>query len=401
MMIDRFQPLRRLAGIAQAVLIIGIPFLRIGGESAFRFDIPSLKLHFLGTSLWMNEFFIILIAIIFLTFLLLLLTLLFGRVWCGWACPQTVLADFTKFIERTSGKGFISKFASHLLVLAVSVLVAANLIWYFVSPYDFFSRLASGSLGNVIRGFWIVLSVVLFLNIVFLRRTFCAAVCPYARLQSVLYDKRTLVICFDSRREEECMNCTACVRACPVGIDIRDGLNAACISCALCIDRCRDMLAARRREGLIGYFWGAPGPTRMTLRPPVILIGSITAAFLGFLIYLSLTRVSLDMTVLPDFAYSPRRTGEDRVANAYILALENKEMSERDLKVAAAAGLDEVTITPERIALEPGEYKRVTVFVVLKQATVKANRIPLEITVEDSASRTTVTGKTNFMIPGE
>ena len=99
----RIQPWRRLVSALEAVTILGIPFLKIRGESALRFDIPSLRLHFFGLSLWMEEFFILLIAVIFLIFLFLLITLLFGRIWCGWLCPQTVLSDLTRFMDKLKG----------------------------------------------------------------------------------------------------------------------------------------------------------------------------------------------------------------------------------------------------------------------------------------------------------
>src|SRR5512134_3439598 len=97
---NRIQTWRRLAEAAQAVLLLGIPFFRIGGESALRFDIPSLRLHFFGMTLWMDEFFIVLIALFFFTFLIIFITQVFGRIWCGWLCPQTVIIDMTRFLDR-------------------------------------------------------------------------------------------------------------------------------------------------------------------------------------------------------------------------------------------------------------------------------------------------------------
>ena len=105
---------RRIAGALQALLIIGLPFLRIKGESALRFDIPSLQLHFFGVTLWMEEFFIFLSSLLFMTFLIVFITLLFGRIWCGWTCPQTVLSDFTWFVDLVSRKNPAAKAAAFL-----------------------------------------------------------------------------------------------------------------------------------------------------------------------------------------------------------------------------------------------------------------------------------------------
>src|SRR5208283_4219686 len=164
------------------------------GQSALRFDVSSLRLHFFGITLWMDEFFIVLVAFIFLTLLFAFVTLMFGRIWCGWVCPQTVLIDYTRFFDKTKKKGILYSSASYVWVLMISVIVSAGLIWYFVSPYEFIERLLNQRLGSVLWGFWGVLSGVLFLNYAFLRHKWCATVCPYAKLQSAMFDNKTLVI---------------------------------------------------------------------------------------------------------------------------------------------------------------------------------------------------------------
>ena len=252
----KIRPWRRLAEISQAIVIIGLPFLRIKGESALRFDVQMLQLHFFGVSLWMEEFFIVLIAIIFLSLLIIFITLVFGRIWCGWLCPQTVIADFTSFVDKAKSRGVFYKLTAYTATLIISIIVAANLIWYFVSPYDFIPRLFEGSLGSILWGFWIVLTGIMFLNFLLLRQQFCATVCPYSKLQSTMFDDKTLVVTFDQRRKDECIDCLACVKKCPVGIDIRTGLNIACIHCAECIDSCADVMRPRKQKSLFGYFFG-------------------------------------------------------------------------------------------------------------------------------------------------
>ena len=172
----KIRSLRRIAEILQALLIIGLPFVKIGGQSALRFDIPTLRLHVFGYSIWMQEFFIVLIATIFLTFLIVFVTLVFGRIWCGWLCPQTVLIDFTPFMDKAKPKGLVYKLVSYLLTFCVSVIVAASLIWYFVSPYEFIPELIKGNLGATTWGFWIVLTIIIILNYAFLMHKWCANV---------------------------------------------------------------------------------------------------------------------------------------------------------------------------------------------------------------------------------
>lgn len=363
MTISPIQPRRRLAEAAQAVLFLGLPFVRIGGESALRFDIPTLRLHFFGISLWMDEFFIVLIALFFFTFLIIFITQVFGRIWCGWLCPQTVIIDMTGFLDRAKVKRAAERVMAYILIFLISVIVAADLIWYFVSPYDFFPALARGALGNVTWGSWLVLSAVIFLNFAFLRHTWCATACPYARLQGALFDSRTMVISFDSRRKDECMDCRACVRCCPVNIDIRNGLNAACVSCAECIDTCAKNLGRQNKNGLIGYFFGNPGATGSLIRSNVVMFGLLTLLTLIFFLYLSLSRNPLDLTVLPNNEIRARMSNGNMVMNGYILAVENRSKDDLMLSLKALSHGMQLKITPEQLVIRAGEYKRIPAYV--------------------------------------
>ena len=360
---NRIRPWRRFAEAVQAALFLGIPFVRIGGESALRFDIPSLRLHLFGVSLWMDEFFIVLIALFFFTFLVIFVTQLFGRVWCGWLCPQTVIIDLTWFLEQAKSKTFAQKAVAYGLTLVVSIIIAADLIWYFISPYDFLPALLNGTLGRVTSGSWAVLSAVIFLNYAFLRHTWCATVCPYAKLQGALFDDRTMIIGFDTRRKSECMDCRACVRTCPVNIDIRRGLNAACINCAECIDACTERMVKKKSESLISYFFGNPGSSGSLLRTNVIIFGSLTLLSLAFLLYLSLSRNPLDVTVLPGREFRARMTAQGEVINAYTLAVENRGQNDLVLSLKALRDGTQLKATPEKITIRAGEYTRIPAYI--------------------------------------
>ncbi|MBI5076464.1 MAG: 4Fe-4S binding protein [Nitrospirae bacterium] len=378
MTIRSIQPWRRIAEAVQALVILGIPFLRINGESALRFDIPSLKLHLFGVSLWMDEFFIVLMGLFFLTFLIILVTLLFGRIWCGWLCPQTVIIDITGFLDRARFQGRGQQIAAYALTAAACIVVAASLIWYFVSPYEFIPALLAGSLGPVIWGFWISLSIILFLDYAFLRHTWCATVCPYAKLQGALFDRSTMVIAFDDRRKEECMDCRACVNICPVHIDIRKGLDNACINCAECLDTCAEKLEKKQKPGLIGYFFGRPGDRRNLLRTNVLLIGGITLLFLLFILYLSFTRNPLDLTVMPNYDMRPRITEGGELLNSFTLAAENRSKRDMDLMTSASLEGRALKVLPERIALKAGEYRRVSIYLFLSEKDRGSAELTLE-----------------------
>lgn len=360
--IRRYRPYRRIALLLQAVIIFGLPFLKIGGESALRFDLPSLRLHFFGRALWIQEFFIVLIAVLFFTFLIILVTILFGRIWCGWLCPQTALTDLTGFADHTKKKGFARMIAGYAGIFVISLLVGANLIWYFVSPYEFFTMLLSNNLGTAMTWAWSLLTVTLFADLAFVRHRFCATICPYSRMQSTLFDSRTMVIAFDAQRSGECMNCAACVRACPVGIDIRKGLSPACVNCAECVDSCTAMMDKRGQKGLIGYFFGLPGQGIGFMRRNVLLLSAVTLSLLLLLIMLASGRKSLDMTVMPAHNFPPRVASGGRIINAYLIALENRGRSDLQVRLTAFAGVLQISLNPETILIRAGEHKTATVF---------------------------------------
>lgn len=366
--IRRFRPYRRIALLLQAVIIFGLPFLKIGGESALRFDLPSLRLLFFGRALWIQEFFMVLIAVLFFTFLIILVTVLFGRIWCGWLCPQTALTDLTGFADHRGKKGFVRISAGYAGIFVISLLVGANLIWYFVSPYEFFRMLLSNNLGTAMTWAWSLLTVTLFADLAFVRHRFCATICPYSRMQSTLFDSRTMVIAFDAQRSGECMDCTACVRACPVGIDIRKGLSPACVNCAECVDSCTVMMDTRGQKGLIGYFFGLPGQGIGFMRRNVLLLSAVTLSLLLLLIMLASGRKSLDMTVMPAHNFPPRVASGGRIINAYLIALENRGSSDLQVRLTAFADVLQISLNPETILIRAGEHKTATVFAEARDA---------------------------------
>jgi len=366
-----FRTWRWLAFGLQALVLLGLPFLRIGGESALRLDIPSGRLHAFGAALAVDEAFLVLAATLFLTALFLLITVLFGRAWCGWACPQTVLGDLTLLVEPVPGarRRPWRRAAGFALTAAVSIVVGAGLVWWFVSPYDFFARLAGGTLGPVVGWSWAIAAAVLFLDLAFLRQTFCATACPYAKLQGVLFDRSTLVVAYDARRDEDCIDCLACVRVCPTRIDIRDGLQMECIACAACVDACAPIMRRLgRAPDLVGYFHGEPGGRRRLLRPATLALGAATALALALLVGAAWDRPRVAVTVSADPTYAPRRTSAGEVVNAFDLVLENRTALPVDVALALEPGVygAEARARPDAVRLAPGEIRRLRLLAAVR-----------------------------------
>jgi cytochrome c oxidase accessory protein FixG len=339
---------RTVAAVAEAILILGLPFLRINGESALRFDIPTLRLYLFGKVIWMQEFFVVLLFLLTLALLFIFITNLLGRVWCGWLCPQTVLLDIAR--KSAVVRSRLGLIMPHIILVPLSVLVSASLIWYFVSPYDFFSIISGETEGTTVRWFFFIMSAIIYLDLEFLGRRFCRTVCPYAKLQSTFFDKTTLVVEFDGDRADKCMGCDKCVRVCPVGIDIKNGLQMECIACAECIDACRSMTEPRGMKSLIGYTFGKGS----VIRPKAVMLFALSLFSFLFLLYRLSTLPSFEFDVLRSRELY-RVTAKGDIMNVYLLSIRN--MSGRDLTLGITIQRPDTmkAIGPASVSVKAGE----------------------------------------------
>jgi len=372
---------RRVVHALLLALFVGLPFARVGHESALRFDLPTLRLHVFGASLFIDEFFLVLGAVLFLAFLLLWVTVVYGRIWCGWLCPQTLLTDLTTRHDRAgfpAGPGL----GTHLLAAGLSTLVGAASVWYFVPPPVFLRDLAAGTLHPVAAGACAALALLTWLNLWLVRERFCKAACPYAKIQGVLFDRTTLVIAYDRRRAAECIACDACVKACPVGIDIRAGLQVACVSCAACIDACARVLGRKGRPALHGYCFGDPGSRGRLLRPASLVLGAAALLFLALTLTVALRREAIDVTVLPNPSLPARLDREGRVVAAYVLAIANRGPRPAALTLAARHPAGPARVTPTAVEIDPGAHRRVAIYIVAPPGA------GLELTLDGGATGT-------------
>ncbi len=313
-----FTNLRRWSALILMAIYISLPWISIGGKPAVFLDLLSRRFHLFGFTLVAQDAWLLFFLITGLAFSLFYVTALFGRVWCGWACPYTIfLEHIYRRVERlVEGDGpqrrrldnspwnaekITKRTIKHGLFLIISLLIAHIFLSYFVSLPRLYEMVTQAPLDNI-KSFSVVifLTAALYFCFAFFREQFCILVCPYGRIQSALTDEHSLVVGYDEKRGEprgslrsgvtgDCIECQRCVQVCPTGIDIRDGLQIECVGCANCIDACDEvMLKVDRPKGLIRYdsLVGLRGGRTRWLRPRTYLYTAlcclgIAAAGLG------------------------------------------------------------------------------------------------------------------------
>jgi len=316
------QQKRWIVRIIFTALYLSIPFMVINGESALRFDIGDLALHVFGNTVYIENFFIVLIFLFLVTFFIILITQLYGRIWCGWLCPQTILINFTKIFDKKNAS-LAAKLTGHASVLIMSIIIGASMVWYFVSPYDFFRGLFTGTLSSTTGWFAAVLIIITYLNFTLVRHKFCTTVCPYSKLQSIMFDSHTLIIAMDPETSYKCVKCNACVTTCPVGIDIRQGMDSQCINCGQCITACTKTMKRENEDvtTLIDYIYGFKNKKK-PLRTNIIITFIVTLGFLAGFIYMVSTVKPYEFQVFPNSAFLPRYK-DDTVINSYEVMVKN------------------------------------------------------------------------------
>ena len=289
----RFTVLRRMVGYGLIVTYLSLPWIKINGYPAVFLDVAARRFHLFGLTLAAQDMWLLFFLITGLGFSLFFITALLGRVWCGWACPQTVFLDHVfRRIERLidgdavsrralaaappSGAKIARRVLKHGLFLLVAAVITHLFLAYFVSWPEVWQMMRAAPTDH--WGIFVFIGMatgLLYFNFAWFREQLCIVICPYGRIQSVLIDDHSLVIGYDARRGEprgkahpaapfspvggglktgDCVDCLRCVQVCPTGIDIRQGLQMECVGCTACIDACDDVMTRLHRpRGLIRY----------------------------------------------------------------------------------------------------------------------------------------------------
>jgi cytochrome c oxidase accessory protein FixG len=386
-----------------AVLIavyVALPFVRIGGKPAVFLDVLHRRFHLFGQSFNATDFWLVFFLLSGIGFSLIVLTTLFGRVWCGYACPQTVfLEGVFRRIERviegprnermkrnkapvTAGK-LARKTLKHAVFAALCVLLGHVFLSYFVSLPSLASMVQESPAAHPEAFSWVLaFSLITYFDFAWFREQLCLIVCPYGRLQSALTDRDTVVIGYDAKRGEprgrdgagDCVDCNRCVVVCPTGIDIRNGLQIDCIGCAACVDACDEVMRkVERPEGLVRYDSerGFSGAARKTARPRVFLYGALGLVGLLVASLAIAARTPLEAHLLRSGGSGFLVLG-DEILNPMRLQIVNKsgEPMRVDIRAPGERGL---RIEPSRttITLREGESRSVSMVARIARAEVE------------------------------
>jgi cytochrome c oxidase accessory protein FixG len=364
----RFTKWRSIVGALLLAVYVGLPWIQVNGSPAVFLDVLHRQFHFFGLTFLMQDMWLGFFLLTGLGFGLFYVTALIGRVWCGWACPQTVFLDVAGRIERWfegdaparrrlddmswTGEKVLKRGGAQFAMGLFAFAVAHVFLSYFVSLPELYKMMTHAPGENWGAFVFVTLvSAALWFDFIWFREQFCIIMCPYGRIQSALTDDNTMVIGYDAKRGEprgkkgtatgDCVDCRKCVQVCPTGIDIRQGLQLECIGCAACVDACDDVMAKiQRKPGLIRYdsYNGLTGRPRMILRPRIyvytglLLVGvvAMTIAFSGF------RSAAATLVRLPGPAYFLDGEKQDSVRNQFILRILNKSTHEAKFRVEIA-----------------------------------------------------------------
>ncbi len=268
------------------IISLVLPFIRVGGNHLILLNFEKKQLHLLFTAFDMQELYLMPFLLILLFLGIFFMTTLGGRIWCGWICPQTIFRVIYRDLIETKLLGLRRRIKNKqakpkkspkeiiavTLWVALAFIAAANFSWYFVPPEDFFSHLQNPLEHKVLFGFVISIALFLIYDVIMLKEDYCIYVCPYARVQSVMFDEETIQPIYnenrggriyDDKKEmintkptgefDECTGCQACVKVCPTHIDIRKGMQLECINCLECSDACTTVMGKLGKTSLITW----------------------------------------------------------------------------------------------------------------------------------------------------
>ena len=433
-----YQRLRRYTGIPLLLGYLLMPWLIIDGRPAMLFDLPTRKFNVLWITFSPQDGIYLAWLLIIAAFLLFTITVMVGRVWCGFTCPQTVWTqmfmwaelvcegDRNKRIKLDSQpwglQKILRKAATQTIWISIALVTGLTFIGYFTPIralcVNFFTFHLSLSVA-----YWVLFFAgATYMNAGFMREQICKYVCPYARFQAVMFDHDTLTVFYNKLRGEtrgprkvgedykaqglgDCIDCSWCVQVCPVNIDIRDGLQAECIDCGLCVDACNSVMEKMNYPlGLISFTTeNSVGKSKINIfRPRVLAYGAMLLIMIGFFVYSIVNRVPLIIEVLRDRGVKMYRVVDDNIQNVYTIKIENMDRKQHIYDIRVDGDFPFEVQGYKAPPLADGEILTVPVRVVVKREVLRGekNNITITLVARDdlaikASHRTTFIGPTH------
>ncbi len=411
-----------------------LPFIKVNGHPLFLINIIDSKFILFGKIFWPQDFFILALAMIFLIIFIILFTVIYGRLFCGWTCPQTVFMEFIFrkiewWIEGSPARQLAlnngpwttekiwKKGVKHFLFLVISFLIAHTFLAYILGMDGVLALISQPISQNLGLFFGLVIFTLLFYSVfAFVREIVCTTICPYGRLQSVMFDKDTMQVAYDYNRGEprerlrkketrtagDCIDCHKCVMVCPTGIDIRDGVQMECVGCTACIDACDEVMdKVGFARGLIRY----ASENQITNRTP-FKFNTRAKAYSVLLILLSVGMGIMTATRKPVDTYVNRvkgqlyqQTDEGNFSNLFEARIVNKTVQEFPVNLKLENMPGEINLIGHPgFQLSPESINTFTFFVEIPQSAVQNRSNKLQIGVYRNNKRIQLI-KTKFLGP--
>lgn len=415
----RYYTRRLIFAWALIVVFTAIPWIKANGKPLILLDLPQRHFTFFGTTFFATDTVLLMLLVVGLLVGVFLLTALFGRVWCGWACPQTIYMEFVyRPLERLlegSGRrkgGEISpgrRVLKYVVYLFVSAFLAHTFLSYFVGV-DQLRVWITGSPSDHPAAFFVMLATtaLMMFDFAVFREQTCLVACPYGRFQSVLLDRNSLIVGYDAKRGEprgragdrkragesavfgDCIECGACVHTCPTGIDIRKGLQMECVHCTQCIDACDAiMVKIGKPKGLIRYssqdeLSGAP---KRFLRPRTVAYPLLMALILGLFTIALASKQDTDVTILRGLGAPYTEIGPGQVSNQIRIKIVNRADEDRSYSIELHQADEATLIAPQNpLPVPAGKSAETSVFVTSPSTYFTQGRHEVVFRIKDGKS---------------
>ena len=414
---------RYIGYLVASIVALSLPFIKINGNHIFLLSFDKKQLHLLGTAFDMQELYLMPFLLMLLFLGIFAATSLGGRAWCGWACPQTIFrVIYRDLIESTllglrriknkqkdpdlsKAENKTKKVIGLILWTCLSILASSNFLWFFVPPEDFFAYLQDPAEHLFLIGFVLAIAAFLVYDIVFLKEDFCIYICPYSRVQSVLYDNDTYQAIYSTNRggiiyndhhekiifkvkdlpesTNECTTCESCVTVCPTHIDIRKGLQLECINCLECVDACTTVMGKLGKPSLVQ--WSSTNQIKNNIPTKIIRKSSIMY-FVALVVVIGLLFVMGGekeyMLLNINKTTQLYKVKEDNlVTNNYVLLFQNTESRVMTYDLEIVDNPDIKITRFESFTLSPGKLAKKVIILETDKILVNDNTKDTPITV--------------------